>query len=144
MLWTDFDRFGSFIDPWRSLERLNRVISGSPQAASTAEFPAINIWADGEAAVVTAELPGMDPKTVDISVMGKSVTLRASRNAEGTKDEESYHRQERWYGTISRNFELPYTIDSGKIEARFSRGVLHLSLPRAEQEKPRKIEIKTE
>lgn len=143
MLWTDFDRFGSFLDPWRSLERLNRAVSGLPQAA-TAEFPAINIWADGETAVVTAELPGIDPKTVDISIMEKSVTLRASRNADATKDGESFHRQERWYGQISRTFELPYTIDAAKVEARFSRGVLHLSLPRAEQEKPKKIEIKTE
>lgn len=116
MLWTDFDRFGSFIDPWRSLERLNRVISGSPQAASTAEFPAINIWADGEAAVVTAELPGVEPKTVDISVMGKSVTLRASRNAEGTKDEESYHRQERCteQSAETLSFPIPSTPEKSR------------------------------
>ncbi len=93
MLWTDFERFGSFIDPWRSFERLNRAAAGLLPA--TTDFPAVNVWADGDNAVVTAELPGIEPNGVDISVMGKSVTLRASREPEEAKDGESYHRRER-------------------------------------------------
>lgn len=143
MLWTDFDRFGSLIDPWRSFERLNRAASGSLPIPA-AEFPAINVWADGDKAVVTAELPGMDPRAVDISVTGKSVTLRATRQPEEAREGESYHRRERWYGQFSRTIDLPYKIEDGKVEARFSRGVLHLTLPRAEEEKPKKIAIKME
>lgn len=142
MLWTDFDRFGSFIDPWRSFERLNRATDGLRPA--TAEFPAVNVWTDGETAFLTAELPGIEPKAVDISVMGKSVTLRASREGEEAKEGESYHRRERWFGQFTRTVDLPYTIEAGKVEAKFNRGVLHLTLPRAEEEKPKKISIKTE
>ncbi|OGW40989.1 MAG: hypothetical protein A2010_16000 [Nitrospirae bacterium GWD2_57_9] len=143
MLWTELDRMGSFIDPWRSLERLNRAAAGLVPAAAP-EFPAVNVWADGDSAMVTAELPGIDPKAVDISLTGKSVTLRASRQPDDAKDGESYHRRERWYGQFSRTIDLPYVIDAAKVDARFSRGVLHLTLPRAEEEKPKKIAIKTE
>jgi HSP20 family protein len=141
MLWTDFDRFGSFIDPWRSLERINRAAAGVPRAA---EFPAVNIWANGESAIVTAELPGIDPRSVDISLIGKSVTIRASRDAEQSTEAQSYHRRERWYGQFSRTIDLPYTINAEKVEALFNRGVLHLTLPRAEEEKPKKIAVKAE
>jgi HSP20 family protein len=141
MLWTDLERFGSYIDPWRSFERMNRAGDGLLQSA--AEFPAVNVWTDGDSAVVTAELPGIDPKAVEISVMGKAVTLRASRDPEETNDGESYHRRERWYGQFSRTIDLPYTIDAAKVDAKFNRGVLHLALPRAEEEKPIKIQIRT-
>jgi HSP20 family protein len=142
MLWTDFDGFGSFIDPWRSIERLNRAAAGGLPGQT--EFPAVNVWTNGDSASVTAELPGIDPKDVDISIIGKSVTLRASRRNENAGEGESYHRRERWQGTFGRTIDLPFAIDAGKAEARFSRGVLHLSLPRAEEDKPRKIAIRTE
>lgn len=142
MLWTELDRFGSFIDPWRSFERLNRAAGSVP--ATAAEFPAVNVWANGDNATLSAELPGIDPADVDISVMGKSVTLKASRRAEEVKDGESYHRRERWCGQFNRAIDLPYTIDAAKVQAKFSRGILHLTLPRAEEEKPKKISIKSE
>lgn len=140
-MWMDFDRLGSFIDPWRSFERINRAAGGPVPAA---EFPAMNVWTVGDSAVVTAELPGIDPKTVDISLMGKSVTIRASRAPQEAADGESYHRRERWYGQFSRTIDLPYTIEAQKVEAKFNRGVLQLTLPRAEEEKPKKITIRTE
>jgi HSP20 family protein len=143
MVWTHLDSFGSFIDPWRSLERLNRAASSVLPAAAS-EFPAVNLWADGNSAIATAELPGIDPKTVDISVSGRVLTLRAGRNPVEAGEEESYHRRERWYGQFSRTIELPYNIDAAKVEAKFTRGVLHLTLPRTEEEKPRKIAITTE
>lgn len=102
------------------------------------------MWSDGDSAVVTAELPGIDPNTVDISLTGKSITIRAGREPEKMVDGESYHRRERWYGQFSRTIDLPYTIEVQKVEAKFNRGVLQLTLPRAEEEKPKKITIKTE
>lgn len=141
MLWTDFDRFGSFLDPWRTLERINRAAPGPHPAP---EYPAVNIWTDGEGAIATAELPGIDPKTVDISIMGNSVTIRASRTTEEPMEGQSYHRRERWYGQFSRTVDMPYTINAEKVEAMFNRGVLQLTLPRAEEEKPKKITIKAE
>ena len=141
MLWTDLDRFGSFIDPWRSFERLNRAGDGLLPAAA-AEFPAVNVWADGDNATADSGTAGHRSRAVDISVMGKSSRFKASRRPEEIRDGESYHRRERWYGQFNRTIDLPYTIDAAQVQAKFNRGVLHLTLPRAEEEKPKKIAIK--
>jgi HSP20 family protein len=113
-------------------------------APSLAEFPAVNVWSNGNEAVVTTEIPGIDPKTVDISVVGKTLTLRGSRQPEALKEGESYHRQERWTGQFSRTIDLPFATDAGKVEAKFSKGVLTITLPRAEADKPRKISVVSE
>lgn len=142
MLWTELDRFG-FTDPWRTFERLNRAASGL-LAPSAGEFPPVNVWANGDNVIITSELPGLDPKDVDISVAGKSVTLRGSRAADEACEGECRHRQERWNGKFTRTIELPFIINQEKVEARFSKGVLQLTLLRAEADKPRKIAIKME
>jgi len=142
MLWTDLDRFG-FQDPWRTFDRLNRATSGL-LAPSMSEFPMVNVWMDGDRAIITSELPGVLPTDVDISVAGKSVTLRGSRTTEDACEGECRHRRERWSGSFTRSIELPYLVDQDKVEARFSKGVLELTLPRAEADKPRKIAIKSE
>jgi HSP20 family protein len=142
MLWTDLDRFG-FQDPWRTFDRLNRATSGL-LAPSTSEFPMVNVWMDGDRAIITSELPGVRPTDVDILVAGKSVTLRGSRATEDLCEGECRHRRERWSGTFARSIELPYLVDQDKVEARFSKGVLELTVPRAEADKPRKIAIKAE
>lgn len=142
MLWTDLDRLG-YLDPWRMLDRLNRAATGG-FVPSTNEFPLLNVWMDGDRAIVTSELPGVEPKDVDISVAGKSVTLRGSRTTDNVCLGECQHRHERWRGNFTRSIELPFVIDQDKVEARFNKGVLQLTLPRAESDKPRKIAIKTE
>lgn len=142
MLWTNMDRL-TFSDPWRFFDRLSRDASGM-LAPTTREFPLVNVWMDGDRAIITSELPGVDPKDVDISVAGKSVTLRGSRSTEDVCEGECRHRQERWSGKFSRSFELPFVVNQDKVEARFSKGLLQLTLPRAEADKPRKITIKSE
>ena len=142
MLSTDFSRFG-LLDPWRTIERLNRAASGM-LAQAAGEFPAVNVWADSDKAIITSELPGIEAEAVDISVNGKSITLRGSRKSEDACQGECYHRQERWHGQFSRTIDLPYVIDIEKVEARFNKGVLHLTVPRAEADKPRKIAVKFE
>jgi HSP20 family protein len=142
MLSTDFSRFG-LLDPWRTIERLNRAASGM-LAQSTSEFPAVNVWADSDKTIITSELPGINAEEVDISVNGKSITLRGSRKQDDACEGECYHRQERWYGQFTRTIDLPYLIDTEKVEARFNKGVLHLTVPRAEADKPRKITVKFE
>ncbi len=143
MLWTDIGRDNRFWDPWRELERLNRRFTEMASAISGGEFPVINIWTNGSGAILTTEVPGIDPASVDISVVGKTLTLGGSRKAEENGEGESYHRRERWSGRFSRTVELPFLIESNKVEARFSRGVLQISLPRAEADKPKKIPVKS-
>jgi HSP20 family protein len=142
MLWNYADRFGLY-DSWRMLDRLNRAATQMLEP-STSGFPLVNVWMDGNRAVVTTELPGVESKDVDISVAGKTVTLRGARSLGDACKEGCEHRHERWSGNFSRSFEMPFAIDQNKVEAKVSKGVLHVTLPRAESDKPRKIAIKTE
>ena len=139
MLWSDLERLMNF-DPWREFERFNRTL---PRLAtpSAVEFPALNVWVGADQTVVTTELPGVDRETIDVSVSGNVLTLKGSRNPEELKDDESYHRRERWYGEFSKTLDLPFDIEVQKVEAKFSKGILTVTLPLAEAEKPRKISI---
>jgi HSP20 family protein len=143
MFWSDMNRISSTWDPWRELDRTQRLFREFT-SPSSAEFPAVNVWSNGSEAVLTAEIPGIDPKMVDISVVGKIVTIRGSRQPEPVKENEAYHRQERWSGQFNRTIDLPFAIDAGRVEAKFSRGVLTVTLPRTEADKPRKITVVSE
>ncbi len=140
MLWSDFDRFGRFFDPWREFERMRQAFSRL-SAPVTLEFPAVNLWASDDHAMLTTEIPGVDPKSLDISVVGKTLTLRGERRPDELKEGETYHRRERWRGQFTKTVDLPFPVESGKVEARLEKGVLYVSLPRAEADKPRKISI---
>ena len=139
----------SFTNPFREMERLQRDMnrlfddfsrSGGRTAPS---YPAINVWTNEEGAVVTAELPGLSPDDLDIAVVGDILTLTGERKAAELPEEAKYHRRERSFGKFSRSFQLPFNVEVDKVEAVFKNGILHLSLPRAEVEKPKKITVKT-
>lgn len=148
MLWTTgLGRFGSGLSPWAELERMenemNRMLSRYTYPPS-GEFPAVNVWGTAEQAVVTTEIPGIDARSIEITVAGATLTVRGSRDPEPVQENESYHRRERWHGKFSKTIELPFTIESDKVEARFSKGILYVTLPRAEAEKPKKVLVKAE
>ena len=134
-------------DPLREMQRvqreMNSIFSGLGQSL-TQEVPPVNVWVGESDAVVTAELPGVDPGKVDISVVGDTLTISGSREAATLKGEESYHRQERNYGRFSRSLQLPFHVEAGKVEAKYDRGILRITLPRAEADRPRKISVKSE
>jgi len=138
-------RFGRVVDPFSDLLRLrdniNRVFSGEAYPFQPA-YPAVNIWVNEKGAIVTAELPGLDTDKVDISVLGDTLTISGSRQMETLKENENYHRKERNGGKFSRTMQLPFKISEKKIEAHYEKGILKITLPREEAEKPRKIEIK--
>ncbi len=142
MLWTEFSN-NTFVDPWRDFERLNRMFSRVP-SKRCCEFPAINLWVDSDRSIVTTEIPGIKPDDIEISVIEKSLTLRGTRKADDLKENEAFHRRERWHGQFSKTVELPFRVDASKVNASFKKGILVIKLPRAEEEKPRKIEIKSE
>jgi HSP20 family protein len=148
MFWSDFNKGFS---PWRvfgnmdkELKRIqsemNRLYPSSG-LASAAEFPAINVWRNGNDIILTTELPGIVPEELDISVVGKTLTLRGERAPLGEK-EETYHRRERWHGRFTRTVQLPFEVNADKVEAKYVKGSLYLTLPRSEEEKPKKIAIK--
>lgn len=142
MLWKDIERTGFILDPWKEFERLSRELFKLPEE-SVEEFPAVNLWVNEDGAIVTTELPGIESKDIDISLVGKTLTIKGVRKEEDLGEEDSYLKRERWYGNFKRNIELPFNVESDKVLARFNNGILTINLPRAEEEKPKKIEIKS-
>jgi HSP20 family protein len=105
-------------------------------------YPAMNVWLSDESAVVTAELPGMDANSLEISVLGDTLTVSGNRPEEEVPEDAIYHRRERAYGSFSRAFTLPFQIEEQGVEATYENGVLQIKLPRSEQDKPRKITVR--
>jgi HSP20 family protein len=132
-------------NPWDEMYRVNRdfrrLLDAWNRPADSTEFPAVNISVNAEAALLTAEVPGVDPAKLEITVQGDVVTLKGNRELPMGKPEESCLRQERFGGEFVRSFNLPFSIDRERVSARYDKGVLQLTLPRHEEEKPRKISV---
>jgi HSP20 family protein len=142
-------------EPFRNLvtvqDRMNRIFEeafrGAPRgteeewALGGAWAPAVDIYEHEGNLVLKAELPGIDPKDVDVQVENNVLTLRGERKFDSEVKREEYHRVERAYGTFSRSFTLPNVIDTAKIKAEFKDGVLRVTLPQREEAKPKQISI---
>jgi HSP20 family protein len=140
----DNDLFGSLRDMHRLQNSLNRLLSTSVPIEAPAEFPLINIWTSENGAIVRAEIPGMAPNDVDISLVNDTLTIRGFRNPEELQEGESRHRQERGFGQFSRSLQLPFGVEADHVQAKFSNGVLQITLPRSEAERPRRISVVSE
>ena len=132
---------------WDEMDRLQREMnrlfdSYDRGGLPTAGFPSMNVWMNDEGAVVTAELPGVEVKDLDISVVGEALTLSGERKAEGLPKDSVYQRQERGFGRFTRTIDLPFTVEANKVQASLEKGILRILLPRAEQDKPKKIVVK--
>jgi HSP20 family protein len=142
-------------EPFRDLqavqERLNRVFDeafrGVPRggddewALGGSWAPSVDIFEHEGNLVLKAELPGVDPKDVDVRVENNVLTLRGERKFETEVKKEKYHRVERAYGTFSRSFTLPNVVDTEKIKADYKDGVLQVTLPQREEAKPKQIQV---
>jgi HSP20 family protein len=126
-------------DPFSEMDRLAGALLGTRQGP---RFMPVDLYRDGEQYVLTADLPGIDPGSVDIDVDGQLLTIRAQRTAssnEGAK----WLSQERPYGSYLRQFSLGDGMDPEKISAHYDNGVLSVVLPVSERAKPRKIEVES-
>jgi HSP20 family protein len=130
--------FNSLKDMQRLQEQLNRLFSSSPQAS---EFPALNLWVSANDAVVRAEVPGVDPDQLELSIVNDTLTLRGARSLETSTLQESCQRQERGGGQFTRTVRLPFNIESQQVSAKCTNGILEIKLPRAEADKPRRINV---
>jgi HSP20 family protein len=143
-----YRRYG-FLSPWRDMDRLQREMNRlfedyyPARVRRAPSFPAMNVWSNEEGMIITAEVPGVSPEDIDISVVGDTLTLNGVRKADELGESARYHRQERGYGSFTRSLQLPFTVEVGKVEATFNNGVLKIQLPRAEEDKPRKIAVKS-
>src|SRR5262250_2458734 len=136
-----FDRFG--------FPSLRRVFDIEPAWRSASSFsfsvPAIDMSEDEKAYKISAELPGIDAKDIDVSVSGDMLVLKGEKRQEKEEKDKNYHFSERTYGSFQRTFDLPASVDRDKVAADFSKGVLTITLPKtAEARKPaKKIEVKS-
>lgn len=146
MLWPRTMRGLWSWEPWEEMRRLqrqmNRLSGDVLPGVSRRVFPPVNIWTGRDDIIVTAELPGVDPQKVEISVVGDTLTISGSREGAELKEGESFSRQERETGVFSRTIQLPFRVGADKVEASYARGVLRITLPRLEAEKPKQVPIK--
>ncbi len=105
-------------------------------------LPAVDVSETGDKITVKAEIPGMEAKDIEISMVGDTLTLKGEKKAEREEKEENYHMVERSYGSFSRSMKLPAMVDADKVEATYKNGVLTIVLPKKEEVKPKAIEIK--
>jgi len=133
----------------REMNRLQREIERlfddySPSRLRRAPgYPAMNVWTSENGLMVTAEVPGVKAEDMDINIVGETLTLSGDRQTEELTEGSRYHRQERGYGRFNRSIQLPFPVDVSKVEANFKDGVLVITLPRAEEDKPKKIVVKS-
>lgn len=137
MLWTRSSSLFPRSTLGDSLGLFNRFM-GNP--ADTSSFPAFNIWSNEEGAVLTSEMPGVKMDDLDITVSGKEIAISGKRRDDEASNTH-FVRHERPTGEFSRSFQLPFQIDSAKVNAKLTSGVLRIDLPRAENDKPRKITV---
>lgn len=135
-------------DPFAVLRReLDRVFAGDLGAANTAAARSLrlDVKEDDKAFYVTADLPGMAEKDVDVTFHDGVLTIRGEKRIERDEKKDTWHVMERSYGSFARQLSLPATIDADRIEAKFDKGVLQVSLPKLPeaQAKAKKIEVKS-
>ncbi len=124
--WFDFDRF---------LEGFEKP-AGVQAAMSDQDFqPAVDIYEDEKAITITADLPDLDQKDIDVHVQDGHLTIKGERRFENEETKDNYRRVERRYGSFARVFSLPDTVDDENIDAKYDKGVLRLTLPKLEKPK---------
>jgi HSP20 family protein len=136
---------GSYVNPFDVFNQaFNQFLrSGEPEAQESTRTwaPAVDIFETTEAYVVKAELPGIPKEDVHITVENNVLTLKGERRFEKDETKENYHRIERTYGAFARSFTLPTRVDHEDVQAKFDNGVLTITVPKAAEAKPKKIEI---
>lgn len=140
--------------PFRELERMRREMDRvwdsffERRPARVVEagewFPTLDVSETKNEYVLKAELPGIDPKDIDISLTNDLLTIKGEKKQEKEEKEENYHVIERSYGSFTRSVRLPGQVQSDKINAAFKNGVLKVTLPKTEEAKKKEIKIKVE
>ena len=145
---TVLTRFEPFRDFASLQDRINRVFrdsySGAAQdeALTTSSFaPAVDVYEDEHQIALKIEVPGIDEKDIDIRVENNTLTVHGERKIEKEEKEENYRRVERQYGSFTRSFTLPQTVDTENVSANYDKGVLKITLPKKAEAKPKQIKV---
>ena len=128
------------LTPWRHLMNMAGMGMG---VQGRIPFGALNVWSSKDDALVAVALPGVEPDQVQLDVEENRLTIRANRTVPASVEGEQLMRREREGGAIERTVNLPHRVDVERAEASFADGMLRIRLPRVEEEKARRIEIRT-
>jgi HSP20 family protein len=137
-------------DPFREFstlqDRMNRLVRESfgdgQEALAPAGFaPAVDVYEDEHSVTLKIEVPGIDEKDIDVRIENNTLTVHGERKYEAQEKEENYRRIERRYGSFTRSFTLPSTIDSNSVSANYDKGVLKIKLAKTAESKPKQIKV---
>jgi HSP20 family protein len=137
-------------DPFREFvtlqDRMNRLFrdsqGGQEEALTTTTFaPPVDVYEDEHNITLKIEVPGIDEKDIDVRVENNTLTVHGERKFEKEEKEENYRRVERQYGSFTRTFTLPQTVDPENVQANYDKGVLKIELAKKEEAKPKQIKI---
>src|ERR1700756_112046 len=140
--WEPFREFATLQD------RINRVFRESYSGAdrdeslTTSSFaPAVDVYEDEHKVTLKIEVPGIEEKDIDVRVENNTLTVHGERKIEKEEKEENYRRVERQYGSFTRTFTLPQTVDAESVSATYEKGVLKITLPKKAEAKPKQIKV---
>jgi HSP20 family protein len=140
--WEPFREFSTLQD------RLNRLFqqsvddSGREEALTTSSFaPAVDVYEDDHQVTLKIEVPGIDEKDIDVRLENNTLTVHGERKLEKDEKEENYRRVERQYGSFTRSFTVPTTVDAEGVTAQYDKGVLKIKLNKKAEAKPKQIKI---
>jgi HSP20 family protein len=139
-------------EPFRELstlqDRINRAFresysgAGHDESLTASSFaPAVDVYEDEHQVTLKIEVPGIDEKDIDVQVENNVLTVHGERKIEKEEKEENYRRVERHYGTFTRTFTLPQTVDTESVSATYDKGVLKITLPKRAEAKPKQIKV---
>src|ERR1700683_3391820 len=141
-------RFEPFREFATLQDRVNRVFresyapAGQDESRTPSSFaPAVDVYEDEHNFTLKIEVPGIDEKDIDVRLENNTLTVHGERKIEKEEKEENYRRVERNYGSFTRTFTLPTTVDSEKVLANYDKGVLKIALPKKAEAKPKQIKI---
>ena len=137
-------------ESFQNMRRLNTLLEdafswplgGESSSVTAAWLPPVDVFENKDAVKIVAELPGVKPGDVRISLENSTLSLKGEKQQVAEESTDRVHRYERTYGAFERTFSLPSTVDADRIEAVFENGVLTISIPKVERAKPRQIEVK--
>jgi HSP20 family protein len=136
-------------DPWNMFDQLRKEMDRavtregdeSGSVVTSDWSPAVDIKEDENGFTIVADIPGVDPKDIDVHMENGMLTIKGERESEKKEEKEGYKRIERSYGSFYRRFSMPDSADADKIKAESKNGVLQISIPKQEKVQPRKISV---
>lgn len=140
--WEPFREFATLQDRMNRLFRESYNDAGRDESLVASSFaPAVDVYEDEHNIVLKIEVPGIDEKDIDIRIENNVLTVHGERKIDKEEKEENYRRVERQYGSFTRTFTLPNTVDADNVQANYDKGVLKIQLAKRAEAKPKQIKV---